>query len=244
LSNGVTLWEGRGAVDSAPLVAVLTGLHTMSDNPKTGPMPQGWLLRRDIEPTTAISTGQDASVCNDCAFRPTAGVVVTRCYVNVAFAPLAIYRAYHRGLYPRATRRELPDLLRWRRVRLGAYGNFSNAPWGLTRDVARASAGWTLYEHNWRAEHAQPLRRYAMASVASEAEKAEANGLGWVTYRTKHPREPRLPDEVVCPASKEAGRRLTCDRCLLCRGTSGPGKNVVIDDHGPTAGRFSLPLTE
>ncbi len=38
-------------------------------------------------------------------------------------------------------------LFRGRKVRLlSAYGNFSNVL-GVVRAIARASAGWTLYEH-------------------------------------------------------------------------------------------------
>src|SRR5262249_9607064 len=119
-------------------------------------------------------------------------------------------------------------------VRLGSYGNFSNAPVDLVESIVSAADGGTLYEHNWRAEHAQPLKRYAMAPASSEAAKAEADALGWRTFRVKQPTDPVLPDEVVCPAAEEAGKKTTCFKCQLCCGTALGARNVVINDHGPT----------
>jgi hypothetical protein len=38
-------------------------------------------------------------------------------------------------------------------------------------------------------------------------------------------------DEVLCPASEEAGRKTTCENCKLCSGTSKKAKNVAIYAH-------------
>ena len=37
--------------------------------------------------------------------------------------------------------------------------------------------------------------------------------------------------EVLCPASKEAGRRATCDTCKLCAGASIKAKSIAIVLH-------------
>jgi hypothetical protein len=245
--NGYTLWEGPSAEDGAPLACVATGFVHASDNPKTGPMLQVCLFRSDVPPHVAVTTGQDQSVCNGCELRQFTvknlaedkglrpGHKPPMCYVTTSNGLRAKYDAYTRGKYPRVRGNQIRRLVRGRKVRLGEYGNFSNADVGLVRDIAEACDGWTLYEHNWRAAHAQPLRPYAMASVSSLAGKAEANKLGWRTYRVKRPWEPVLDDEVVCPASEEAGYKTTCDRCLLCQGTSKKAKNIVVNDHGPTS---------
>src|SRR5262245_51085326 len=68
--NGVVLWEGRGPTSDAPLVVIATGLTRPSTKPKTGPMVQVALLRRDREPTEAVATGADEAVCNGCELRP------------------------------------------------------------------------------------------------------------------------------------------------------------------------------
>jgi hypothetical protein len=39
------------------------------------------------------------------------------------------------------------------------------------------------------------------------------------------------PDEVLCPASEEAGKRTTCENCQLCSGNAIKAKNVAIYAH-------------
>jgi len=49
--------------------------------------------------------------------------------------------------------------------------------------------------------------------------------------RSKH-----VLNEAICPASAEAGKKLTCDRCLACDGTGSKRKgSIVIQAHGGTA---------
>src|SRR5262249_2179906 len=164
-----------------------------------------------------------------------AGEKPPMCYVTSSHSLLGMFRAYNAGAYPKVGRKAIEFVFSGKVTRMGMYGNFSNVPLRLVEDIAAYSKGWTLYEHNWRAEHAQPLKRYAMASVSSEAAKAAANALGWRTFRVKQPHEPVLADEVVCPAAEEAGKKTTCFKCQLCCGTALGAKNVVIDDHGPTS---------
>ena len=38
--------------------------------------------------------------------------------------------------------------------------------------------------------------------------------------------------EVLCPASEEAGKRVQCDKCKLCAGSSVKAKSVAIVAHG------------
>jgi len=245
--NGVVLWEGKGPTSNAPLVVIATGFARPSSNPKTGPMVQVAVLRRDIEPTEAVASGQDDAVCNGCELRPFTvrqkveelglmpGDKPSMCYVTSSHSLLGMYRAYKAGAYPKVGRRAIEFVFSGKVTRMGMYGNFSNVPLWVVEDVAAASEGWTLYEHNWRAEHAQGLRPYAMASVSSVGAKEDANALGWRTFRVKQPHEPVLPDEVFCPAAEEAGKKTTCFKCQLCNGTALGAKNVVINDHGPTS---------
>jgi hypothetical protein len=44
--------------------------------------------------------------------------------------------------------------------------------------------------------------------------------------------------EVLCPASKEAGYKATCETCLLCAGTSVKAKSIAIPVHGSGAVHF------
>ena len=56
---------------------------------------------------------------------------------------------------------------------------------------------------------------------------------GWRTFRIRGPQDPLLAGtECICPASDEAGHRVTCERCQLCRGTNRPARSVAIVAHG------------
>ena len=58
--------------------------------------------------------------------------------------------------------------------------------------------------------------------------------MGWRTFRVAMPGHiDRLPKEAVCPASAEAGKKLSCETCRACDG-AGTGKkgSVVIKAHG------------
>src|SRR5262245_47834457 len=109
------VWRGTSFIDNAPLVAIITGMDGSSDNPKTGPMAQLWILRSDVDPVTAIKTGMDRSVCGDCGFR---GRIIDSildngdleqilsgrgCYVVVNNAPRSIFEKFASGGYSEMT---------------------------------------------------------------------------------------------------------------------------------------------
>lgn len=243
--NGLVVWEGRQEGGYAPLFIALTGLQRPTTNTKTGPMVQSWLLRSDLAPDRAVAMGLDGPVCNNCPLRPALArkarendLFAPACYVTSNYAPLGVFRTYKKGGYP-----VVPDEAYWplfltgKRVRLGSYGNFSNAGYGPVRNLALAGEAHTGYEHNWE-DCDQRLADFLMASVSSLGGKEKANRMGWRTFRVKAPDDPVLPDEIVCPASDEAGKKTNCFKCLLCNG-NGPNrktrKNIVINDHGHTS---------
>ena len=46
-------------------------------------------------------------------------------------------------------------------------------------------------------------------------------------------------NEILCPASDEAGNRTTCLKCGLCAGASKKAKNIAIVAHGAGAVNFA-----
>ena len=89
----------------------------------------------------------------------------------------------------------------------------------------------TGYTHQWR-EHALGAR--GMASVHTQAERREAKGKGYRTFRIISDGGELERGEVLCPASKEAGARTTCERCNLCDGRKGDNdkrRDVAIVAH-------------
>lgn len=126
-------------------------------------------------------------------------------------------------------------------VRLGAYGDPAFISGVTLSRILRYAAGHTGYTHQWRLERSQRFRQYLMASVDSEREQREASALGWRTFRVRREHEALGSTEIVCPASDEAGKRTTCERCRLCSGHRGAGetrKDIAIVAHGTGAKNF------
>ena len=208
------LYEGPSLIDGGPIFAALTGLDRPSQNIKTGPMLQTWILRSDIKPTDALKTGDDKSVCGLCPHRG------TTCYVNVGQAPNNVYKSYIAGNFERTNLKKLGYK---QRIRVASYGDGAAIPIKVWDDLLSHASDWTGYTH-------QPLlspelKRYCHAS-ADTVEQAELyQNLGWKTFRIKAENEPLQKSEIICPSSKG----VQCITCLKCNGTT---QNVAIDVHG------------
>jgi hypothetical protein len=225
LPHGVILHEGA-TLTGHPFVAIAT-LQTV--NRKTGDMVQIWFLLKDVNPVEAVQSGLDAStICRSCPFASGNG-----CYVNVGQAPLAIWKAYHRGNYPVVEPHHYQQLFRWRKVRFGAYGNPTLLPLSKVRAIARYSKGWTGYFHDWQ-DHplAEYYAQYFMASTETKDSLRMAKALG---FRTFHASPEQPTGSVECLADAD-GR--TCADCLLCQGGSkAQAKNIWINPHGSRVNR-------
>jgi hypothetical protein len=234
---GLVIYEGPSAVDGAEVVVVVNKLDADSENAKTGGLVQSFILRADIPPYDALKSGDDASVCGDCKHRPTLakGTGDPPCYVNVLWSVRAVFDAYQRGRYMRVTPAQAGRLLKNKRVRLGTYGDPGAVPLRVWTDLVAHSNGHTGYSHLWE-QFLHPSTRKAwqrlvMASVDTGEEYALAKSLGWRTFRVATDQLVQ-PNEIRCPASKEAGNKTTCAKCMLCGGTTTKtDKDVVIIDH-------------
>lgn len=236
------IYRGPSMLDGSPIVAIATGFDG-ARNEKTGAgLVQVYILRDGMHPVEASQTGADVSICGGCKLRGTYadGLRVTgsrRCYVNLGQGVTVVWQSYRRGVYATATPDELPAIFAGHLVRMGAYGDPAALPETIWRAILSASAGRTGYTHQWREARFAWLAEYCMASADTEAEAAEAQAMGWRTFRVAEPVGWRkLSGEGLCPASQEAGKRTTCDHCKLCSGTAGHGKaSIVIPRHDVSA---------
>ena len=238
--TGVVFYEGPSKIDGQPIVAIAT---FKSKNDKTGNLVQTWILRTDIHPQEAVSSGADESICGSCPLRgkviqtPEGPVNKGRgCYVLLHTAPSQIYRTYKEGGYPRLSRKYAKKL-EGRGLRYGSYGDPAAVPvryWNRLQRLCtgRADPG---YSHQWGQACFRPWRKRLMASTHSVEENAVAQAQGWRTFRTVKDVSELQDNEILCPASKEGGYKSTCEKCGLCNGKKGPDdhrKNIAIVAHG------------
>jgi hypothetical protein len=142
-------------------------------------------------------------------------------------APFNVYKSFLAGDYPVVTWPELQAVVEGRVVRLGAYGDPAAIPFDVWHAMLRTAASWIGYSHAWKTCDPR-FKTIVMASVDSEREFFDAGLRGWRTFRIRRPDEPLIARaEFVCPASDEAGHRVTCADCRLCRGTSSPARSVA-----------------
>lgn len=241
--NGRVLYHGPSAYDGAEIVCILTGLASDSSNSKTGAMLQTYILRADEPPPVAKRRGADTSVCGDCKHRSVASGGLGSCYVNVGQGPNSVWRAWRRGRYPAASLAEACDAIRAHgaKLRIGSYGDPAAVPidW---RQLAASAPDHTGYTHAWHRPQGATLVGVCMASADSLTEAADAQASGWSTFRVAPIDEPaRVRGEARCPASAEAGKRVTCATCpIACNGSRGAIVGRVILAHGATRRRFRV----
>jgi hypothetical protein len=230
------IYKGRSNIDGKNIVVIATGLDK-SANAKTGNMVQTWVLvDNGIKPHENVKSGADITTCGDCKHRPSLGGA---CYVKTFQGPRSVYDKYLRGGYEEPTAEEVAEILAGKLVRLGAYGEPSAVPFEVWEKVLSKVSGWTGYTHQWQsAGFDERIMRFCMASVDSEGEAAAAKLKGFRYFRVKTSTSAKLPKEVTCPASEEAGKKTNCAACTACRGTNGLKSNIVIDAHGATKKRF------
>jgi hypothetical protein len=238
----MVLYEGPSLIDGKPIVAIITGLKSKSNNSKTGEMPQVWILRSDIHPTEALRTGEDVSICGNCPHRPKVlGENALKkdsrsCYVNT-MGPNAIYKSYKSGKYTIAQLCELAEILAGSHVRIGAYGDPAAVPIEIW-DQLLVNCKSTGYTHQWRTCDPR-YAQYCMASCDTPVDVMLSTGMG---YRTFFVQPVVSIDEAAksiesikfawCPASKEKGKATTCSKCMACSGTRfGQKSNVTIMLH-------------
>jgi len=219
MKSGI-IYKGPSQLDGKPIVVIATYSNR---NTKTGAVVQTYILTLE-NPLEASKTGRDSTICGSCIMRGTPTddpkrkiAKGRRCYVNLGQGVLIVFRAFERGVYPMA---DSPDARRslgaGRFIRIGTYGDPAAVPDYVWDELIGHARNHTAYTHQigWRPD-------IAMQSADSYEEALTHWAAGHRTFRVVADILKVDPTrEVLCPASKEAGRRVQCADCKLCNGSA------------------------
>ena len=234
IPNGFTFYRGPSMLNGEPIRAVATSIKNNSQNEKTGPMIQIFIMPDDIKPSEALKTGQDEAGCGDCVHRPSLAIKngASPCYVQVWQSVNQVWKTSYEDI---TNAEHIGRIIgaSGKSVRFGAWGDPAMVPVDVMGALLRGASHHTGYTHQWRLF--PKFRHILMASVDTIEEREEAKKAGWRTFRVAEKytgEDVVLSGEILCPASVEAGKRTTCDQCGLCAGLTRKAKDIMIPVHG------------
>lgn len=200
-----------------------------SSNSKTGNVIQQWITPKDWERDKGdgrekIDLKESSDACNECPLMQT-------CYVKKGFPAMGLISSSKSKNHETLHWYRVPERFKDKFIRFGAFGEPVLTGYDETKLLTELCKNWTGYTHQWRNLDYHWSNEYFMASVEDDKGKREANALGYRTFRVGSNVDEMLHDEVLCPASKEAGRKATCEQCGLCKGKASKAKNIFIVKH-------------
>ena len=237
MSNGTIIYQGQSLIDGKDIVVIY---FNGSKNTKTGNMAQTYIIRSDIDPRLASKTGADYSICGNCKHRgtptndPNRKQAINRtCYVKLFQGVLAVYKSFMKGNYKVVNNHnDIQSLGENQVVRLGTYGDPSAVPSYIWNSLLSKAKKHTGYTHQSKIASADVRADQCMMSADTYEESKQFWSKGFRTFRVLQKNEELdKQNEVLCPASKEAGKRTTCEQCVLCSGSNINAKSVAIYQH-------------
>jgi hypothetical protein len=231
MKSGI-IYKGPSLLDGKPIVVIAT---YSKRNAKTGVVVQTYILVDGINPLEASKTGADFSICGTCAMR---GEVTTdptrkqaknrRCYVNLGQGVLIVYKSFLRGVYAIAD--NISDRKSIGRKSLCARRNLWRPRCRPARCLGRSSFR-SRHFHRVQSSIGMATRYCNAIGRQSRASFHEHWKAGRRTFRViADLGQLDKQNEALCPASKEAGRRVQCTACKLCKG-SALAKSIAIVEH-------------
>lgn len=238
-ANGYVVYRGPSLLDGQPIVVV--AITKKSTNVKTGNVVQTYILvDNGMDPIANYKSLDDSSICGECPHRRGKGGA---CYVNIGQGPLQVFKALQKGNYP-FDLNMASALSSGRVVRLGTYGDPAAVPRYVWDKLLETASGHLGYTHQWKSGKADHVMDYCMASADSESDRISAKEKGFRTFRVRTTNSIVMKKEFICPASEEAGKRLTCFECGACSGGVGTNKgDPTIIVHGTLKKRFNIALS-
>jgi hypothetical protein len=213
---------------------IFFNFQTSTGNSKTGNM-----IQTNMYPEEWIKKGQilsDKKICFDCPHSQNKNAT---CYVRKGTSAMgmsskirSITKDYSKiPEFNADTLKVLTILCSGRPVRFGSYGEPVLLGKSLIEKITEVASTWTGYTHQWINPKYDWAKEYFMASVESQGQMATAKLLGWRTFYVNTDKAMDKTGLVVCPASKEGGKKSICEDCNLCKGASSKAKSIVINKH-------------
>ena len=233
------IYRGPSLIDQSPIVVVAI---VKSSNTKTGNMVQTYILSDNgLDPMMNNKLGLDFSICGNCKYRGEAVSIDApgkhakgrKCYVKLFHGPLLVWKHLQKNGYPTIEGHAAIALLGAdRMVRIGTYGDGAAVPRYIWDSLISDAIGHTAYSHQSDLEGVEVDPSLYMISADSEKEARVYWDKGQRTFRVGNSVDDIVKGlEVLCPASKEAGRRVTCDTCKLCSGSDIKAKSIFMPQH-------------
>lgn len=163
--------------------------------------------------------------------------------------PSVIWQRYHDEFYPGRSyffsnewvlgERQFWQYRGEHPTRIGSYGDPAAVPTKVWQHLVKYAPNWTGYTHQWMEDACDPdLKKYCMASVDTRREWREAKDRGWTSFivlpesarGTAVEEEVKAGGAILCPMT--AKKPVTCKKCCLCRGNSGPSRDIYEFVHG------------
>ena len=224
----LVLYKGISILDNeTPIMVVMSGFTKDSNNTKTGPLVQLYILPVHETPKDTYFSGSKA-VCGDCKYNGNNG-----CYVRWSNLGSVWKSAKDQPAIPMALSKEF---LRGLRVRVGAAGDPAAVTSQVWSELLSTCENYTGYTHQWKQPRFQQYRHLFMASVDNARENVRADALGWSTFFVTDNEEEAQASGVRCLASAgntdSHGLPTTCATCMLCNGKSKNRKTITEVIHG------------
>jgi hypothetical protein len=236
-TSGYIIYRGASLLDGKPIVVVaITG---NSKNGKTGNLVQTYIMADNgLSPVESARNLDDVSVCGDCKHRRGLG---GSCYVNLGQGARSVMDGVMRGIYELSDGYNVGNAVLGRKVRLGTYGDPAAVPAFVWENLLQNAQSHTGYTHQWASGKANHVKQWCMASADTHKEMRLAKLDGWRTFRVRGANDGlEFGHEMICPASAEANKRLTCATCMACSGGIDSKKaSVTIIVHGSLKNRFA-----
>ena len=237
MPNGYVIYDGASLHNGERIIMI--ALTSKSSNSKTGAMMQTYIITPH-NPMYASKHGLDSENCGDCPHRgiPTDDpnrkqAKDRKCYVKLFQGVYQVWKQWQNGAYPILQGHDaLASLGEGKDVRIGTYGDGGLVPSYICDSLISKARKHTAYCHQYDNPNSSFDPMIYMVSADDLPTAQRHWGLGNRTFRIIQDVSEVIKDkEILCPASKEMGRRVQCSSCMLCGGSQVKAKSIAIVQH-------------